>query len=202
MVVSLQLTASDSAGYFAAFRIAMALNLILVAANMLVMPLLSKAHESESKDNTQRITRFVALITSVPAIAFFVAFVAVGGDVLAIMNEEYRSAYAALLILSGGHLLRVLSGPGRALLQMQGHEAEFLKLTFWVSISSLLLLVPLVLIMGVLGAAIATALELAASGIIAAILCKRNLDINPTLGSLVLEHNLSAQIRVNGVFVP
>lgn len=185
ILVTLYLSVTESAAYFGAYRLALALNLLLVATNMISMPLLSRAHHEGDIRDTKRLTRFVTMFTTAPTICLFIVFLIYGDTLLSLMNKEYEIAYCPLLILSGAHLIRVLCGPGRALLQMKDREADFLAITFWTTCAAIMLTLPLTLKFGVIGAAIAASFEVAASGIIAAIVCSRQLGIEPSiLGAL------------------
>ena len=91
------------------------------------------------------------------------------------MNKEYEIAYWPLVILAGGHLIRVLCGPGRALLQMKDREAEFLRITFWTTFAAIMLTL---LNSGVwCYRGCSASFEVATSGIIAAVVCSRNLTL-------------------------
>ena len=181
ILVTLYLSVTASAAYFGAYRLALALNLLVVATNMLSMPLLSRAHHKGDRRDTKCITRFVTLFTSVPTIGLFIVFLIYGDILLSLMNKEYEIAYWPLVILAGGHLIRVLCGPGRALLQMKDREAEFLRITFWTTFAAIMLTLPLTQQFGAIGAAVAASFEVATSGIIAAVVCSRNLDIDPSI---------------------
>lgn len=181
ILVALYLSVTESAAYFGAYRLALALNLLVVATNMLSMPLLSRAHHKGDHPDTKRVTRFVTLFTTVPTIGLFIVFLIHGDILLSLMNEEYAIAYWPLVILAGGHLIRVLCGPGRALLQMKDREAEFLRITLWTTFAAIMLALPLTQELGAIGAAIAASFEVATSGIIAALVCSRHLDIEPSI---------------------
>lgn len=181
ILVALYLSVTESAAYFGAYRLALALNLLVIATNMLSMPLLSRAHHDGNIRDAKRVTRFVTLFTAAPTIGLFIVFLIYGETLLSLMNKEYETAYWPLLILSAGHLIRVLCGPGRALLQMQDREAEFLRITIWTTFASIMLILPLTLGFGAIGAAIAASFEVAASGIVGALVCSRHLDIEPSI---------------------
>lgn len=181
ILATLLLDAEESGAFFAALRLAMVVNLFLIAANMLSMPMLSSAHGRSDRYEILAICRFVTISTSIPAGIFFMVFCLMGDTLLGFYGNEFSFANGALLIIAAGHLSKVLSGPGQAILQMMGQEGQFLRISLWVNGVTLLLLIPAVWMFGIYGAAFATGAELLSIGVIGAWFCYRNLGIDPSI---------------------
>ncbi|WP_108838564.1 lipopolysaccharide biosynthesis protein [Tateyamaria sp. Alg231-49] len=171
----------EGGAFFAALRLAMVVNLVEVASHMLAMPMLSAAHERGDKTSVHSISRFVAVATAVPALAFFLFLLFAGDWALGLYAAEFSHAQSVLVLIAGGHLFKCLCGPGAALLQMMGQEAQFLRLALFVSGSVLLSLVPLIWMFGLYGAALATGLELALIGGLACWVARRKLGVDSSI---------------------
>ena len=181
LIVGVMMAVTETGAYFAAFRLAMLVNLVVIAANMLAMPMLSRAKERANLDETRMICRTVVLFTSFPAVVFFLGFVFAGGQALSLYDATFKSAQPALVVIAAGYLIKVLCGPGAAVLQMMGQEARYLQMSLWINGVTLAALVPLVLAFGITGAAMATGTELAATGLAAAWLSRKTIGFDPSI---------------------
>ncbi|WP_158971893.1 lipopolysaccharide biosynthesis protein [Chachezhania sediminis] len=192
LIVGVLLSAEDSGAFFAALRLAMVVNLFMVAANMLAMPMMSAAHERGDMDGIRDINRFVVLFTGIPGALFFLLFLLEGGWTLALFNKEFSFAHWALVLVAGGYLVRVLSGPAPAMLQMMGQERRYMKMLLWAIGVLLASLVPLVWAFGIHGAAVAAGLEQVATGVFGVWMCRRSLKIDPSVMCLVNKGRVAA----------
>lgn len=174
----------EGGAFFAALRLAMVVNLVLVASSMLSMPMLSAAHERGDMDAVRVICRFVAILTSLPALMFFGFFIFTGDQMMGLYSEQFAFAHWALVLIAFGYLIKALCGPGPALLQMMGQESQFLKLSLWVSGISVTSLVPMIWAFGLYGAAFATGFELALTGVMAWRLAQLRLGVDPSIFSV------------------
>ncbi|MCH2165768.1 MAG: lipopolysaccharide biosynthesis protein [Marinovum sp.] len=185
IIVGLLLVAEDTAAYFAAYRVSMLVGLVLVAANMLAMPMLSGAHERGDMDAVRTICRFITIFTAVPGVIFFLAFLFAGDVALWLFSPEFVSAKWALVLIATGYLIKVLCGPDNMVLQMMGQEEKYLKVSLWINAAALLGLAPLVWFFGIMGAAFATGFEIAATGLLGVYFCRTTLEIDPSVMSLI-----------------
>ncbi len=85
--------------------------------------------------------------------------------VLGIFGPEFRAGAATLGVLLTGTLIFVLMGPAGMVLQMTGHQRLLLNLDVLKAVSTLVLMFLLIPHWGLVGAAFAVALPMAASGL-------------------------------------
>lgn len=180
IIVALYLTTADAAAYFAAFRLAIGVNLLIVAANILCRPLLSRAFARGDRNEASVICGVVSVVAGIPAIAITVSFFAYGQSFLSFFSPGFIQSYEVLQILALGYLLKVLLGPGSAVLQMMGKEALFLKLSLVTSGLALLLLVPSVIYFDAIGAAFVVAFEIAFTALAATVAAAYGVGVNAT----------------------
>ena len=132
ILVALYLTTADAAAYFAAFRLAVGVNLLIVAANILCRPLLSSIFEGGSNEASV-ICGIVSITAGVPAMVITVSFFVYGQSFLSFFSPAFTQSHQVLQILAVGYLLKVLLGPGSTALQMMGKEALFMKVSLFTS---------------------------------------------------------------------
>lgn len=180
IMVAMYLTTADAAAYFAAFRLAIGVNLLIVAANILCRPLLSRAFSKGDRIEASVICGVVSITAGIPAMVITVSFFIYGQSFLFFFSPAFTQSYEVLQILAVGYLLKVLLGPGSAVLQMMGKEAVFMKLSLCTSGLALLSLVPSVVYFGALGAAYAVALEIVFTALAATVAAAYSVGINAT----------------------
>ena len=180
ILVALYLTTADAAAYFAAFRLAVGVNLLIVAANILCRPLLSRAFSKGDPNEASVICGIVSITAGVPAMVITVSFFVYGQSFLSFFSPAFTQSHQVLQILAVGYLLKVLLGPGSAALQMMGKEALFMKVSLFTSGFALLSLIPSILYFGALGAACTVAFEIAFTALTATVVAAKSLGVNVT----------------------
>ncbi|PDH38117.1 MAG: hypothetical protein CNF01_02535 [Halieaceae bacterium MED-G27] len=185
VLVGIYLSVESAAQYFAAFRLAIAVNLVTVGANILCRPLLSRAFERKNTAEASVICSVITTFSSFIAIALIAIFWFAGSDILGFFSPDFSLGNELLLILATGYLLKVLVGPASAVLQMMNQEELFLRLSLVTSGLALALLIPMTALFGARGAAVSVAFELAATASLAAYLAWRRVGINTTITALL-----------------
>ena len=176
---------ADSGPYFAALRTASLLSLMLLAGNLAAAPLMSALFHNNDRPALAKMVKLIALAIAVPTLLGlgFLAFF--GKWLLTLFGGSFDSAFPILMVLAAGYTADALAGPTAYLLQMTGHEKTYLKI---ISVSYGLVVVLQAIcipIYGLMGAAIPSALGMAATAIIAAHFTRKYLGINPSvLGAL------------------
>ncbi|MGC8201393.1 lipopolysaccharide biosynthesis protein [Aliiroseovarius sp. PTFE2010] len=149
--------AQETGAFFAALRLAMLMNLFLLATNMIAAPLIASHHALDDRASVQRICRLVLIGVGVPSTITFLVFLAAGGWVLDLFAPGYDAAKPVLLIIAAGYLISALAGPTAQIMEMQG-DATFQLKVMTISLAvALCALVPLSMAFGATGAALTLA---------------------------------------------
>ncbi len=155
--------AEDVAEYGVAFRLAALISLPLLVANNVIMPHVAKHHSMGNNTGLNDLVQVAVTITSFIALFFMMFFCVFGEEILGLLfGEEYISAYTLLLVIGFGQLLNVFLGSPAVVLAMAGKEMYVLYSNFFALIMVLSVSAVVVPAYGATGAAIATAVGLAA----------------------------------------
>ncbi|MFT5815438.1 MAG: O-antigen/teichoic acid export membrane protein [Psychroserpens sp.] len=148
------------------FKVAMQgvllIELGLRSINAVIMPQVARLYRQSDLKQTQEIlTKSVRIscFVSLPIILVLIFFGQFAIEVL--FGKEYLPAYPLLVILCVGQAVNVLMGSVGLVLNMTGNEKRSLKLLSMTLILNLILLPTLVLMYGVIGAAISVSVSLA-----------------------------------------
>jgi O-antigen/teichoic acid export membrane protein len=151
------ITNKESVGYFkVAVQAVTLVSLGLVSINTIILPNVARLYKSGDLITTQKLlTKSVRLsvFISLPIILIFIFFGEFAISVL--FGDAYLGAYPILIFLSVGQLVNVLMGSVGVVLNMTGNEKNVLKSTILALIINVTLLLVLVPLYGVIGAAIA-----------------------------------------------
>ena len=175
------LTAEQTGALFAALRTAMVLELALMAVNVAAAPSLAQTLATGDANKTQDLCRFVTVLVTVPTVFAFVLFWGAGPFILALFGPEYAQAHWVLVVISAGYLIRALAGPTGQIMEMGGYERAYFRIMLVTTSAALLALFPLTLLLGMMGAALAIALNLAALHIWCLVFIKRQTGLSPGL---------------------
>ncbi|CAD0186665.1 hypothetical protein RUESEDTHA_03574 [Ruegeria sp. THAF57] len=175
----------DAVGpFFAAFRIALVLDLFTLASAMVVAPLVAKGHANGQYEDMQASLRYSVFLVSAATMACFLIIVFFGGDILTLMNPDFASAAPALTVLGLGFLIAVLCGPAPNILELAGQENLLFRRLIWFNLVCLIALVPATQYFGMMGAAVCSAGLRAAGHITLLFTVKNRLGIDPSIFSL------------------
>ncbi len=166
-------------GLFAvAYRTATVTSLILVAVNAAAAPRFAEMAAHSDRAALGRGARQAALLTSAFALPLLVAFWVAPGGILSLFGPGFEQGATVLAILATGQFVNVLTGSVGELLMMSGHE-RVLRAALCAAVAlSLALHALLVPAIGVVGAALANAITLAALNVSALVLVRRRLSID------------------------
>lgn len=170
--------------YFAATRVANVLGLMLIAANMVAAPIISRLFHSDEHARMQQVLRMIAIGVTVPTLLAFGLIVAAGVPLLEIFGAGFSEAYVPLILLSAAFGFNAVCGPTGYLLQMTGHQrayAQIMLVTYGFTLAIQLVLIPTI---GTVGAAMGTLFGLVAWNLWARHLAVTKLQIDPTIFSL------------------
>lgn len=178
-----------SAGFYAvAAQLATFVGFGLMAVNTIAAPLFAELHAKGDLQSLQRIARLGARATFAFSLLAGGGLLFLGNPILRLFGEGFLASYAPLAILISAQIVNSLSGSVGFLLAMTGHQ----RVAAWTTAASGLLnlglnalLIPLV---GLTGAAVATAVSITAWNLALIVLVRRRLEINPTALGLPREN--------------
>ncbi|MFZ0255993.1 MAG: flippase [Gammaproteobacteria bacterium] len=133
----------------------------LSAVNMVIAPHVAQLYAARNKQRLQRMTTWSArgiLLIAVPVSGVFILF---GEPILGLVfGSEYRAGHTALAILCVGQLLNAAMGSVGILLNMSGYERDTARGVAVAAVVNMLLNMILIPVLGMNGAATATAVTL------------------------------------------
>jgi O-antigen/teichoic acid export membrane protein len=161
VMLGLFTTNADVGVYRAATQGAMLVVFVLSAVNMVIAPYVSQLYTAGETERLQRLATSsarVILLTAVPVAGTFIVF---GEEILVVaFGDEYAPGHRALAILCVGQLVNAGAGSVGLLLNMGGFERDTARGVAVATGSNLMLNLLLIPTMGMIGAAIATAVTL------------------------------------------
>lgn len=170
--------------YIAAVRLANLLVLGLTAANFIAAPLISELHVQGKNRELQKIISKIALGVcglTIPVAAGMVIF---SSWLLKLFGNEFESGLNSLLILIGGQSANALFGPVGYLLTMTGHQRHAALAMGTTACLNLIMNAALIPLMGISGAALATALSTVIWNMLMYGMVRRHLNLDPTILSV------------------
>lgn len=172
--------------YSAAFKTASGVSFILLGVNAIAAPMFATLHTQGDYEGLQELTATVARWLFYPSLAFALLLIIFGDRVLGLFGSEFIAARWSMTILILGQLVNVGAGSVGYLMQMTGHHK---KCAYVVGCSALLNVVLnsiLIPILGIMGAAIATATTMAIWNIWLHRLVVKHLGVYPSIISTFL----------------
>jgi O-antigen/teichoic acid export membrane protein len=167
--------------YSAALKTAAWVNFILVSVNAIAAPMFATLYAQGKRTELQRLVSTIARWMFYPALAVAVGLIVFAEPILELFGAEFVAAKWAMIVLIGGQLVNVGAGSVGYLLNMTGHHNQC---AFVVGCSALLNLILNLIgipLLGVLGAALATAISMSVWNIWLNRLVIKYLGVNPSI---------------------
>jgi len=169
---------SSNIGIFsAASRTAGLISFILVAVNSIAAPKFSELYqkgEIETLRNIARNSTKVMMFMAFPALLLCLIF---PENILGVFGDEFRKGALVLIVLSIGQFINVSTGAVGYLLMMTGHEKLMGKILIFTAFFSVLISFILIPVLGVLGAAIGSAVAMVLQNLISMVYVRCRLGI-------------------------
>jgi O-antigen/teichoic acid export membrane protein len=176
------LVGSRQAGlYAAASKTASLVAFVLLAVNAIAAPMISAQHARGEHLEMQRLVSRVARWTFFPSLAICLFLAAFAEPVLELFGSEFGAAHWELVILLGGQLVNAMAGSVGFLMILTGYQREAAWVYGWVALAHVAMNVTGILLFGMLGAAIATALSFALWNIWLYVLVVKRLGIHSSI---------------------
>jgi O-antigen/teichoic acid export membrane protein len=184
VILGVMMSPDEVGPFFAAFRIALILDLFTLASSMVVAPLIARGHVSGNLSEAQATLRYSVLLVSLATFVSFLIILFFGDRLLALMNPDFVNAAPALTILGCGYLISVCCGPVPNIMELAGQEKLLLLRLIWFNSICLIALFPATEYFGMMGAAICTAGLRAAIHITLLFTVKKRVGIDPSIFSV------------------
>lgn len=181
VLIGLLMSPAATGPFFAALRLAIAMNLFLMASGMVVAPAIARHFHRNEIDIVRRLCLMTVAGVAIPTLAMFMVFVLYGREIIGLFGSGFESAYIALLVLSAGNLVNALSGPTIQIMEMTGAERPYFRIVLVTNLIALLLMVALTPLFGIVGAAIAVAFGTSAWNVRCILYIRKTLVIDPSI---------------------
>jgi O-antigen/teichoic acid export membrane protein len=185
VMLGLLRSARDAGVYSAATRVSNLLVFGLMAVNTMLGPMTSEFFHTDRNNELQKIVRFAARGIFSFTLIVGILLVLLGKYILSLFGEPFVVAYIPLLILLVGQMVNSLAGPVALIMTMTGHQNQTGIIFAVTSILNVVLNALLIPIMGILGAAIATASVMVFRNTILLIYVQKKIGLNPTVFKLL-----------------
>ncbi|MCB1033844.1 MAG: polysaccharide biosynthesis C-terminal domain-containing protein, partial [Acidobacteria bacterium] len=181
LVIGMVLGTTSAGIYFVAVRLAQLVAAGLGAVNSITAPLISELYSAGDHRQLQRTITHAAWgasLTSIPACLVLIF----GRDFfLGLFGPEFTAAGASLILLCLAQIANALTGPVGWLLNMTGHQQVNARILAWITALNLVLNLPAILLWGIEGAALVTALLSAANNLWTWAVVRRRLKIDASV---------------------
>ncbi len=172
----------ESAGlYFNAFRTAGLMTLFMHAINLIIAPMVAKYFFAKQMKQAQAITSLCTWAGFVFSIFIFIIYILFGDLILSLFGASYADGKIILLLLSAGLLADAATGPSQIVMVMTGHEKQYVAIFGSIMLISFIIMIAIIPIYGIIGAAIINMAARIISSIAIAIYCKKRIGINSSI---------------------
>jgi len=160
LVIGVARPEQDIAVYDIAAKLSILVSFNLDAINSILAPKIARFYSQGLKKRMEDTINFSVAISSIIALTIFSVLYFFDDFLLGLFGSEYIAGKYVLLYLSLGQLFNCLMGSVGTILQMTGNQKTYRRIMLEGLIVNILLNIILVGIMGIEGAAIATACSL------------------------------------------
>jgi len=147
--------AADLGLFGLASRLSMLLTVMGMAVYAFTAPRFAALHDAADSQGLERAAHAATRLAVVASLPVILIFGFLPGPLLSLFGPDFRPAAPLLIILSLGHCVHLTLSPAYTLLAMSGHARDIGRNSLMGVLVLLLLLPPLMLQLGALGAAIA-----------------------------------------------
>ena len=172
--------------YGAAFKTAAGVSFILMGVNAIAAPMFATLHTQGDYQGLQELTSTVSRWMFYPTFVFALLLILFGDRILSLFGAEFVAARWSMTILILGQLVNVGAGSVGYLMEMTGHHRQCAFVLGCSAVLNLILNAILIPVLGIMGAAIATAVTMALWNIWLHQLVVKYLGVKPSIVSAVL----------------
>jgi O-antigen/teichoic acid export membrane protein len=181
VVVGQFISPAETGAFFAAVRVATILAFPLQGLNLLTAPMLARNYAANNFSQLQRVASFTAIASTAMALLGTVILGFFGAQLLDLLNPSFSPSATVLLVVMAGFVIAAICGSSGKLMNMTGHDREFLKILATFNIIGFAVLLLLTREFGAIGAAWGLFATRAGWNIAVVIWARRNLGIDPSI---------------------
>ena len=181
LLIGLLVDTYAAGAYFVASRVANAFAKVTQTVSELAASRISLLYFNRPRKELVSFTRSVAMLTTTVVATGLAAVLVFGPLLLWVFGPTYTSEFGTLVILALGTSTVALSGPAPYMLLHTGHERLYTRTIAIGLASRLLLFVPLTVLLGTVGAALAFTLAAVAVCIVLNVVCRRLIGVDPSV---------------------
>ncbi len=167
--------------YRAASKTASLVGIVFVAAVAAAGPLMAALHAEGARARLQRLASAVAHGIFWPSLALVLALALFAGPVLRLFGPDFGEARWVLIVLALGQLANAGAGLAATVLNLTGYQRWGASIFGWSALLNVALNAAGIALLGLLGAAAATALTTACTGVAFCLLARRKLRLDPSI---------------------
>ncbi len=180
LMIGALLDTTQAGIYSVASRIAGLMLIGVVVVNTVAAPMIAGYYAGNEKSRLARILRVAAWAKLGLAISIGVMLVLFGSWLLGLFSQEFRIAFPALLILTAGHLISGFTGVASAVMTMTGSHLPAMRIAASAALLNAVLNWGMIPVLGIVGAAIATAVSTSLWNLVLLWFVIRRYGFNPT----------------------
>lgn len=158
-IVGIFSTTSAVGIFNAAARTAAVSTLVLVAFSKIFSPMVSNLYSRGLLDDLDRLYKDVARWSFSGAVGIFLITALLAKDIMGVFGPEFEAGWPALIVISAAQLFTSSMGPALRILAMTGRQRTVMFTTVGSAVLSLVLGFALIPQYGILGAAVAMAVN-------------------------------------------
>ena len=171
--------------YFAASRLANIFAMLSAALYTFAARRLPSLYFSKNHREFERTLHLMAEVTAVCVVAGLVIIWLGAPYLLGLFGPHFADQQWVLIVLAIGTAFQAAGGPSAAILQLTGHEGEYVPVVAANVVLRLLGFVVLIPWLGVSGAAVSATVSLALATVVLNVLCRRRTGVDPSVLVLV-----------------
>lgn len=167
--------------YSAAAKTSVWVTFVLQAVNTVVAPVFTTLYTQNDRSGLQSLVATVAHWIFWPSLILSIAIIVFADSILGLFGSEFVAARLPMTILIFGQLVNVGSGSVGYLMVMTGHQNQSAIIFGCSAITNIILNALTIPTLGILGAALSTALTMAMWNILLHVLVVRHLNVYPSI---------------------
>ncbi len=183
IMIGLFLHPRDIGHYQAAVRTAMLATFIPQAMMSLAGPKIAGMHGQGTTEQLQRFVSSVIPWIVLPTLTLSLCLVLLADPLLGLFGAGFHAGLPSLVLLVSGYFVATCFGPAPLILNVTGHQDDCARVFALAALANIVLNAVLIPRFGIVGAAFASALALAASNGVSASVVRKRLGISPWMRS-------------------
>jgi len=181
LMIGILIGPKEAGIYTAATKTAALVSFVLVAVNAIAAPMISELHAKGDRDKLQKMVSAAARWMFWPSLGVTLGLILFGGVILGLFGSEFVAGWESLLLLALGQLVNAAAGPVGYLLSLTGFQELSARVYVWSALINIVLNIVAILMFGIVGAALSTAITMILWNIWLHALVVRKLGVCPSI---------------------